>query len=69
MKPEELLSPSKQPQRVMVRRRRICYWGVKELGIKGTAVGKLLGMVQSSVGRAVARGERLALDSQLNLVE
>ncbi|MDP3029586.1 MAG: hypothetical protein Q8O04_08845 [Deltaproteobacteria bacterium] len=53
----------------MVRRRRICYWGVKELGMKGTAVGKLLGMVQSSVSRAVTRGERLALDSQLNLVE
>ncbi|MDP3029588.1 MAG: hypothetical protein Q8O04_08855 [Deltaproteobacteria bacterium] len=53
----------------MVRRRRICYWGVKELGMKGTAVGKLLGMVQSSVSRAVARGERLALDSQLKLVE
>ncbi|MDP2798488.1 MAG: hypothetical protein Q8O60_01175 [Deltaproteobacteria bacterium] len=69
MKAEEILSPGKQPQRVMVRRRRICYWGVKELGMKGTAVGKLLGMVQSSVSRAVARGERLALDRQLSLVE
>jgi hypothetical protein len=28
-----------------------------------------LGMVQSSISRAVARGERLALASQLNLVE
>jgi chromosomal replication initiation ATPase DnaA len=51
MKPEEILSPGKQPRRVMVRR-RICYWGVKELGMKGTAVGKLLGVVQSSVSRA-----------------
>ncbi len=68
MKPEEILSPGKQPQRVMARG-LVCYWGVKELGMKGTAVGKLLGMVQSSASRAVARGERLALDSQLNLVE
>ncbi|MDI6789813.1 MAG: hypothetical protein QME44_03885 [Thermodesulfobacteriota bacterium] len=68
MKPEEILSPGKQPQRVMARG-LVCYWCVKELGMKGTAVGKLLGMVQPSVSRAVARGERLALDSQLNLVE
>jgi len=69
MKSEEILSPGKQPRRVMVRRRRICYWGVKELGMKGIAVGKLLGMVQSSVSRAVARGERLTIDRQLSLVE
>ncbi|MDQ7839297.1 MAG: hypothetical protein RDU59_12490 [Thermodesulfobacteriota bacterium] len=69
MKPEEILSPGKQPRRVMVRRRRICFWGVKELGMKGTAVGKLPGMVQSSVSRAVARGERLTIDRQLSLVE
>lgn len=42
MKLEDILCPGKQPQRVMVRRRRICYWGVKELETKGTAVGKLL---------------------------
>jgi hypothetical protein len=37
--------------------------------MKGIAVGKLLGMVQSSVSRAVARGERLTIDRQLSLVE
>ncbi len=37
--------------------------------MEGTAVGKLLGMEQSSVSRAVARGERLAIDWQLSLVE
>jgi DNA-binding transcriptional LysR family regulator len=37
--------------------------------MKGTAVGKLLGMVQSSVSRAVARGERLTINRQLSLVE
>ncbi|MDO9463069.1 MAG: hypothetical protein Q7J61_04615 [Deltaproteobacteria bacterium] len=68
MKPEEILSPGKQPQRVMARG-LVCYWGVKELGMQGTAVGKLLGMVQSSVSRAVARGERLTIDRQLSLVE
>jgi len=42
---------------------------VKELGMNGSAVAKLLGIIQSSASRAVQRGEKLALDSQLRLDE
>ena len=66
MRPEEILSPGKQPERVRARS-LVCYWAVKELGINGTAVAKLLGIIQSSVSRAVRRGERLALDNGYSL--
>lgn len=52
MRSDELLSPGKQPQRVRARS-LVCYWAVKELGINGTAVASLLGIIQSSVSRAV----------------
>jgi len=32
-----------------------------------SAVAELLGMIQSSVGRAVQRGERLAVDNRYSL--
>ena len=66
MRPEEILSPGKQPERVRARS-LVCYWAVKELGINGTAVAKLLGIIQSSVSRAIRRGERFALDNGYSL--
>ncbi len=35
--------------------------------MNGTAVAKLLGIIQSSVSEAVQRGERLDLEGQYNL--
>jgi putative transposase len=66
MRQEEILRRGKQPERVRARG-LVCYWSVKELGMNGTAVAKLLGITQSSVSRAVERGERLALDNQYDL--
>jgi putative transposase len=66
MRSEEILSPGKQPQRVRARS-LVCYWAVKELGINGTVVASLLGIIQSSVSRAVGRGERLALENRYSL--
>ncbi len=40
---------------------------LKELGMNGTAVGRLLGITQSSVSRAGRRGERVALDNRYSL--
>ena len=54
MRQEEILRPGKQPQRVRARG-LVCYWSVRELGMNGTAVAKLLGITQSSVSRAVER--------------
>ena len=61
MRPEEILSPGKQPERVRARS-LVCYWAVKQLGMNGTVVARLLGIIQSSVSRAVRHGERLVLD-------
>jgi hypothetical protein len=61
MKRDEILRPSKQPERVRARS-LVCYWAVKVLGMNGTEAAKALGVAQSSVSRAVRRGEKLALD-------
>jgi len=63
---KQLLSPSKQPERVMARS-VLSYWAVRELGISGTAVGERLGLSQSAVSRAVQRGENLVSERHLFL--
>ena len=45
------------------------FWAVTELGMSGTSVGKLLGLGQPAVSRAVRRGEQLAQEMELTLVE
>jgi len=63
---EEILRPGKQPERLRARS-LACYWAVKELGMNGTAVAKSLRLIQSSVSRAVQRGEKLALENHYSL--
>jgi REP element-mobilizing transposase RayT len=67
LKPEEVLSSSKQPQRVKARS-LLCYWAVKELEIGGADIARRLKISQSAVSRAVARGERIAADMDLKLI-
>ena len=66
MTPGEILRHGKQPERVRARS-LVCYSAVKELGMSGSAVAKLLGIIQSSVSRGVQRGEKLALENQYSL--
>jgi len=68
MKRDEVLGPSKQPERVRARS-LVCYWAVMELGMKGTMVAKLLGIAQPSVSKAVRRGEKIARNQHLSLEE
>ena len=63
---EEIWKPGNQPLRVKARS-LVCYLAVRELGMSGTSVGKLLGLGQPAVSRAVARGEKLAQDMNLSL--
>ena len=65
---EDIWKPGNQPQRVMARS-IVCYWAVRELGMSGTNVGKLLVISQSAVSRAVVRGEKLARDKNLSLLK
>ena len=68
MKADQILTASKQPQRVNARS-LVCYWAVKELKMKATAVAKLLGITQSAVTKALQRGEKWALENKLKLIE
>ncbi len=65
---EEILRPSKKPERVRARS-LVCYWAVRELGMSGTEVGRRLGLVQPAVSRALERGAGLANDERLTLME
>ena len=67
IEPEEIWKPGNQPLRVRARS-LVCYWAVRELGMSGTSVGKLLSLGQSAVSRAVARGGKLAQELNLNLI-
>ncbi len=68
MEPAEVRKPGNQPLRVKARS-LVCYWAVRELGISGTSVSKLLGIGQPAVSRAVVRGEKLAQDMNLSLIK
>jgi predicted transcriptional regulator len=45
----------------------VCYWAVKELGMAGTEVGKLMVLTQPAVSKAVQRIEGFALENKLSL--
>jgi hypothetical protein len=64
LKPTEILLPSKQRQRVRARS-LLCFWAFKELGLSERSLAQKLGTSQSSISRAVQRGEKLAIDEQL----
>jgi REP element-mobilizing transposase RayT len=66
IEPEQICKPGNQPLRVKARS-LVCYWAVRELGLSGTSVGKLLGLGQPAVSRAVVRGEKLSHAMNLSL--
>jgi putative transposase len=68
VKPDEIWKPGNQRLRVKARS-LVCYWAVRELGMSGTSVGKLLGLGQPAVSRAVVRGEKLTQDMNLSLIK
>ena len=66
LKPENLLVPSKQRNRVKARS-LICYWAVKKIGISSLYVAAKLGIKQPSVSRAAIRGEKICLEDNFHL--
>ena len=68
IEPEKIWQPGNQPLRVKARS-LVCYWAVRELGMSGTSVGKLLGIGQPAVSRAVVRGEKFTQDTNLSLLK
>ena len=57
----------KENARYYMLRSLVCYWAVREIGMNATSVGKLLGIDQPAVSRAVVRGEKLIRDMNLSL--
>ena len=68
LKPEELLSKTRQRKRVKARS-VLCYWAVNELKLPGAAVARRLKISNSAVSRAFVRGEKIASDMGLELFE
>jgi putative transposase len=64
---KEILLTGKQPLRVKTRS-LVCYWAVKKLGMAGAEVAKLLDMTQPAVSKAAQRGEKLAMENNLDLL-
>jgi putative transposase len=66
--PAQIWQRSNLPLRVKARS-LVCYWAVRELGMSGKQVGKMLAMSQSAVSRAVARGEKFAQEMNLRFLD
>ena len=56
-------------QRLVVSARSlVCFWAVRELGLSLSEMARTFNMSVPGIGYAVARGERIAKDKNLNLV-
>ena len=68
IKPQDIYSPGKYRQLVKARS-LFCYWSVRQLGISATDVAKKLGLSQPAVSISVKRGENIAREKGLVLLE
>ena len=68
LKPEQVLNSGKQPQLVKARS-LLCYWAVKGLEMSGANVAQKLNITNSTVSRSVARGEKIASEMNLKLMD
>ena len=65
---DQVLAAGKHPPTVKARS-VLCYWAVRELGMNGTDVAAKLGCSQSSVSKSAKRGEAIASENNLQLME
>ncbi len=68
LKPQEVSGTVRVHRRVKARS-LLCYWAVSELGMVGAEVARRLKMSNSGVSRSVVRGEKIASDMRLELIE
>ena len=47
----------------------MCYFAVRELGLTATSLTKKIGLKQPAISISVSRGEKLAKDMGINLLE
>ncbi len=65
---DQILKAGKQPARLWARS-LLCHWAIREIGMTAVAVSKLLGISQPAVTRAAYRGNAIAADNNLKLID
>ena len=68
MTPEEVLRKGKYPEAVIARS-VVCYFGARELGLSMVELARRLHLSQPAVSQSVQRGEKIASEKDLHLVE
>jgi len=68
IKRENIFLKGKQQKRVKARS-LLCFWAARELGISLTELARRLGNSVPGVGYSVVRGERIARESDYQLVQ
>ncbi len=68
IEPKDVLAAGKYAQSVKARS-LLCYWGVRELGMKTVELAKKVSLAQPTVSQAVSRGKKIAEKQGLNLME
>jgi hypothetical protein len=67
MEAAEVLSPGKY-KKVLAARSILCFWAVRELGMRQNELSRILRISQPAVSMAVSRGEKLVKDQNLRIV-
>lgn len=68
IEPKDVLAPGKYAQSVKARS-LLCYWATRELGMTTVDLAKRLNLAQPTVSQAVMRGQKIAENQGLNLIE
>ena len=68
IEPKDVLAPGKYAQSVKARS-LLCYWGPRELGMTTVDLARKLNLAQPTVSQAVMRGQKIAEDHGLCLIE
>jgi len=64
----EVLSSGRQPHRVQARS-LVCFWASREFGMSMVELSKRLKISQPTVSQSANRGEKIAKENKLNLLQ
>ncbi len=68
LEPKDVLAPGKYAQSVKARS-LLCYWPTRELGMTTVDLARRLNLAQPTVSQAVIRGQKIAEDQGLSLID
>ena len=68
LEPKDVLAPGKYAQSVKARS-LLCYWGTRELGMTTVDLARRLSLAQPTVSQAVIRGQKIAEEQGLSLID